>query len=395
MPPGGAWMEVVPHLHPSYGGISTIVPQLASQLAAQSFTLDIAAFCDPAESVSVPLHSSIALAHWPQRRFTRSWPGDALQRFRDRVRSADGLHIHGVWESATSVAASTARSLHKPYIISAHGMLQPWALRSKSFKKRLYSALVEKANLQKAACLHALTTAEAADYRSFGRRGPIAVIPNGVELPQSIDATLFLEQFPMLRGRRIVLFLGRIHFKKGLDILIRAWAAIEKNFPDTILVLAGPDSENSRAAVEKLAEECGISARIHFTGMLAAGMKWSALANSYGFVLPSYSEGLSVAALEAMGVGLPVILTRHCHMPEVRRLDAGWEIEATTPALTLALEEMLANSSAANAAIGGRARRLVCDRYSWPVVAAQMADLYRWVQGGPSPHSFDVWEGRP
>jgi glycosyltransferase involved in cell wall biosynthesis len=274
-------------------------------------------------------------------------------------------------------------------------MLQPWALRSKSFKKRLYSALVEKANLQKAACLHALTTAEAADYRSFGRRGPIAVIPNGVELPQSIDATLFLEQFPMLRGRRIVLFLGRIHFKKGLDILIRAWAAIEKNFPDTILVLAGPDSENSRAAVEKLAEECGISARIHFTGMLAAGMKWSALANSYGFVLPSYSEGLSVAALEAMGVGLPVILTRHCHMPEVRRLDAGWEIEATTPALTLALEEMLANSSAANAAIGGRARRLVCDRYSWPVVAAQMADLYRWVQGGPSPHSFDVWEGRP
>jgi glycosyltransferase involved in cell wall biosynthesis len=391
--PAGRWIEVVPHLDPKYGGLSAVVPQLGSKLATQEhLSINLAGFCSPDELDTLKHYPAISLTHWPLSRTAWFRRSDLDERFRELVSKADGVHIHGLWEGCTAVAGRAARSLDKPYIISAHGMLDPWALANKGLKKRIYSALVERANIESAACLHALTKAEAEDYRRYGSRRPIAVVPNGVDLPRSVDARLFLEEFPELEGKRMVLFLGRIHFKKGLDILAQAWGNLAKRFPDAVLVLAGPDSENSRAAVEELITIYGISDRVFFTGMLAEKVKWSALATAHCFVLPSYSEGLSVATLEAMGMGLPVIITEQCHLPEVSQFEAGWEIRADVTSLYSALEEMLENSPATNSEIGERGRRIVQKRYSWPVVARQMAELYRWVQGGPVPHSVELLE---
>lgn len=390
-PKAGHWMNVVTHLDPRYGGLSSVVPQLGSAIAVSGlFSVDLAAFCDPDEIYSTSNHPKLALTHWPTSRAIWLHDRELRVRFREEVKRADGIHIHGLWEQSTAIACHTARALRTPYILSAHGMLQSWALANKKLKKRIYSALFERANVNGAACLHALTHAEAQDYRRFGASHPIAVIPNGVHIPRSISPDLFYMQFPALKGKKIILFLGRIHFKKGLDLLVKSWAMLAKKWPEAHLVLAGPDFENTRSTIEQLIAEHRISDQVLFTGMLSGEIKWSALAASQCFVLPSYSEGLSVSILEALGIGLPVIITDQCNVPDVKLINAGWCIQPDVDQLSCSISEFLHNSPEANREIGDRGRNLILKRYNWSSVANQMSDLYRWVQGGPLPQTVDL-----
>ena len=389
----GPWLNVLTHLDPKFGGLSAVVPPLAAAVkAAGTFATEIDVFCAPDEEYPDKTElGATPLRSWPMNR--RRWITDRAlrERFQEMVAQASGLHIHGLWEQSTMSAASAARALGRPYIISAHGMLERWALANKGLKKKIYGRMFERAHIEGATCLHALTLAEAEDYRRFGSQRPIAIIPNGVEVPQSIDRHAFRQSFPVLQGRRYVLFLGRIHFKKGLDLLVDAWSQISARYPDAMLVIAGPDFEGTRQTVEGRIAGLGIANRIVFTGMLTGGMKWSALASATCFVLPSYSEGLSVSTLEAMGVGVPVIVTEQCNLPEVQNSGAGWQIQSKVAALSLALQECLEKSEVENLRIGERGRSLVRDRYSWTAVGAQMSDLYRWVlEGGPAPRSLMI-----
>ena len=386
------WVEVVSHLDPRYGGLSAAVPELAEHLAPHNFAVSIAAFCAPQEHFQPAGLSPAQLSYWPASRVpwlkssilptTRTSLGAS---FRTQLHDAQGVHIHGLWEQSTLTAASTARTLAIPYILSAHGMLEPWALAAKRRKKQIYAALIERNIVARAACLHALTLAEAQHFIRFGARAPIAVIPNGIALPAHTSPDEFLTRFPQLRNRRIVLFLARLHPKKGLDLLIDAWGKVSPAFPEAQLVIAGADFENTRAIMEAETVTRGVARTVTFTGLLAGSLKWSALAAAEGFVLPSRSEGLSVSVLEAMGMGLPVIVTEPCNMPEVLEHRAGWQIQPDAAQLTSALAKLLDNTLQRNAQIGARGAELVRSRFSWSTVAAQMAELYRWVEGGPEP----------
>jgi glycosyltransferase involved in cell wall biosynthesis len=385
----GRWVNVVSHLDARYGGLSAVVPRLASVIASETpFTIDLAAFCVPGEKYSASDYPELSISTWPTSRLAWLRRRQLTLDFYDQMKGADGIHIHGLWEQSTSAAVHAARALGKPYIVSAHGMLERWALRNKRIKKAIYAALAERENVNGAACLHALTNAEAEDYRRFGSKSPIAVIPNGVAIPQRVDPEVFFWKYPSLRHKKIVLFLGRIHFKKGLDILVESWATIAKKWPEAHLVLAGPDFEATQAKVEALIAERGLGERVLFTGMLRDEMKWSALAAAHCFILPSYSEGLSVSTLEAMGVGLPVIITEQCNLPDVSRFETGWIIKATADEITSALNECLRNSQLINRQIGDRGRQLIHDKYNWPSVARQMSEVYRWVQGGATSSSI-------
>jgi glycosyltransferase involved in cell wall biosynthesis len=387
----GRWLNVVSHLDPKYGGVSAVVPQLASAVAGVGgFAVGIDAFCSSGEEFSPSLHRDVTLRYWPNAK-TRWITDRALNSsFADAIRDADGVHIHGLWDQSTRIAAAVARRLNKPYIVSAHGMLERWALNNKKLKKQIYSALVERANIEGAACLHALTQAEAEDYRRYGSRRPIAVIPNGVRIPLQVGPKTFLEKYPELKGKRILLFLGRLHFKKGVDLLVKAYAQLRTRWPESTLVLAGPDSENSRASIEKLVSDLGIGSQVVFTGMLDSELKWSALAASEGFVLPSYSEGLSVSTLEAMGMGLPVIVTRQCNLPEVVACGGGWQIEPDVDELAGSIKELFENSKKANHEIGNNCLKLVRERYNWPFVGAMMGEVYRWLQSGVNPQNVEI-----
>jgi glycosyltransferase involved in cell wall biosynthesis len=388
---GGHWVNVVSHLDARFGGLSAVVPRLANVIASQTpFSIGLAAFCVPGERYSAEDYPELSITTWPASRLAWLRRRQLGVDFRNQLKNVDGIHIHGLWEQSTAAAVRVARALGKPYILSAHGMLESWALRNKRIKKTIYAALSERANVKGAACLHALTYAEALDYRRFGSRSPIAVIPNGVAIPDRLDPEPFLRSFPSPRGKRLVLFLGRIHFKKGLDILVEAWAEVAKRWHDAHLVLAGPDFEGTRARIEAMIAERGLQESVLFTGMLRDELKWSALAASECFVLPSYSEGLSVSTLEAMGAGLPVIITEQCNLPEVKRFDAGWIIQSNAGQLSVVLKECLQNPHEINRQIGLRGRALIQERYNWPSVARQMSEVYRWVQGGPAPDTVEI-----
>ncbi len=384
------WLHVVTHLDPRYGGLSSAVPALGQALSeCTNCRAEIAAFCLEGEHFEPCGIGPALLSYWPQGRGSWLHNQRLKSSFEQKIASVDGVHIHGLWEQSTLEACRAASAAGKPYVLSAHGMLERWALRNKRWKKLLYAALVERSNVRRAACRLALTEAEARDYERFGCAGPVAVIPNGVSLPGLRDPEPFFAEFPELRGQRLILFLGRLHAKKGVDLLLRAWTEIAPRHRDAHLVVAGPDSEGTRAQLESIVAQHRIEGQVTFTGMLRDQMKWSALAAAEAFTLPSHSEGLSMSALEAMGMGLAVVVTRQCNLPEVKQHGAGWTIEPERRQLVAALHELLKNRPAENREIGLAGSRLVEQRYNWAAVARQTAEVYRWVLGGPVPRHVE------
>ncbi len=386
------WLHVVTHLDPKYGGLSAAVPEINAAVAQTGeFRTCLAGFCDTNESQRLLTSAGFRVEQFDiPRRFRPRSNRDPVFSFRDLVTSCAGVHIHGLWTQSTALAARFARAAGKPYVISAHGMLERWALRNKRLKKTIYLAVTERANLAGASCLHALTEGEAEDYRRLGLRNRIAVIPNGVTVPENASPQGFLQAFPRLSSKRLVLFLGRIHFKKGLDILVQSWSQLAAKFPDVHLVLAGPDFENTRGQIETQIARAHLEARVSFTGMLANDLKWSALAASELFVLPSYSEGLSVSVLEAMGVAQPVLITKNCNLPEVSEHRCGWVIKPEAGQLEAALEHALRLPPDQLATFGSRGRQLVEERYNWVAIGRQMSSVYRWITGGPFPTNVPI-----
>jgi glycosyltransferase involved in cell wall biosynthesis len=381
---------VVSHLNPIYGGIAASMRSFCEATEQQGISSPLVGFCAPSELEQAQPPSFPSPMCLPAGRIR--WMVDTRLRreLMNLIRSNEGVHIHGIWESHCAVASSMAQSNRTPYIISAHGMLERWALQHKRFKKALYATMVEVNNLRRATCLRALTADEAHDYRRIGLSTPLAIVPGAVELPKCVDRELFPNAFPDLINKRIVIFLGRLHPKKGLDLLIRAWANTGNSVRDAHLVIAGPDTDGMRMTLERLTSDLGVASSVTFAGMMNASMKWSALANSSLFVLPSFSEGFSVAVLEAMGAGLPVVVTDACHFPEIAQKDCGWVIEPSQKALEDALSEYFQCRMWEGEAMGNRGRKLVESKFTWNVVGDQMARVYEWANGGRRPDNLET-----
>jgi glycosyltransferase involved in cell wall biosynthesis len=386
-----SWLQVMSHLSPQFGGIATSVPRLARATEAASLhRCPIAGFCDSAElNDLVEDHRAGITIYTPSR--ARWMVNAGLRRsLKQTIQASTGVHIHGVWETHCMMAASLARESKRPYVISVHGMLEDWAIRFKRIKKALYAALVEIRRMQRAACLRALSLDEVDDYRRLGLTNPIAIIPNGTDIYPGATPGPFRDMHPELNGKRIVLFLGRLHQKKGLPLLLQAWESISRKADDVHLVIAGPDPEGMWPALEKLIEDRQLQASVTYVGMLAGEQKWSALAAASLFVLPSYSEGFSIAVLEALAMGVPVVVTTQCHIPEVAIQDCGWVIQPAVGPLEQAMDDFLSFSQEEAELIGKRGRDLVRTRFHTSVVGNQMAQLYDWLQGGDKPSSVEI-----
>jgi glycosyltransferase involved in cell wall biosynthesis len=377
-------LHIVRGLDPRSGGTSVSVPALVQAIGATGrYQQTIVYFADPgAYEVTAPEVEVLRFA-WDPAGLRFGKLGRSLAH---AISHCELVHVHGLWEAHCAAAISISRKLGRPYLVSAHGMLERWALRNKRWKKSLYSALVERRNLRGAACLRALTMSEIADYRRYGLHAPAALIPNGISLPPDVDAEPFYRKFPELAGKRLVLFLSRIHYKKGVDILCRAWAAAAREFPGAHLVLAGPDYEGTLAHVEALVRKLRLETRVTFTGMLNGPEKWAALAAAELFVLPSHSEGFSVAVLEALAMERPVVITPGCNFPEVAETGGGVEVNPLDRQVEAVLLDMLGRTPEDRAIMGARGLRLVRERFSWQAIGERMADVNDWVLGrGPMP----------
>lgn len=390
------WIQVLSHISPEFGGIAASVPELARATEETgAYACDSVAFCSNEEMSGAAPSLRNAVRIFSPSRLRNLLDLQMRRELYASIQSAKGIHIHGLWETHCTAGARLARAIRRPYIVSAHGMLDAWSVRQKRFKKAFYAALVETPILKRAACLRALTSTEADDYRRIGLPNPIVVVPNGVSVPPAVTAGLFFEQFPELAGKRIALFLGRLHAKKGVDILLEAWSSLGSSgsaLPgaNAHLVIAGPCDDVTRARLAAFSAQLRIQHSVTFTGMLAGPRKWAALAAAHSFVLPSYSEGFSVSILEALAMALPVIISEPCHMPEVSEHGAGWVIRPEAAAVRDALAAFFACSQTEAEAMGYRGRMLAQQHYAWPVVGRQMAEVYQWLEGGPKPKSVEV-----
>ena len=382
-------IHVTPSMSPSWGGPPIVVSELALELTGQGTHCEVVTthgyrvgqarrLLPAAPAPGVPVHNfdaGFGLA-------ARTWTGYSRELFRflrDRAAGFDLIHIHEIWHFPAYAAVCAARRHGVPYVFTIHGELSDWGLRQKAVKKRIYRFFVLDRMLREAGALHAITRAEKEQVRKLGFETPVLIAPNGIEQPgfEALPSPQKLVQrFPELEGKRVVLFLGRLHPKKGLDILARSFSRIAGRFDDAMLLVVGPDKFGTRKNMEAILGSKGLLDRTVFTGLLTGEDKLAALRCADVFVLPSHSDVLGIAVLEAMAARLPVIITTGCEFPEVSEQQAGLVVEADEASIAGAMSRLLADADLRRD-MGRQGHALVTERYTWPAAAAKMGELYR------------------
>jgi len=297
----------------------------------------------------------------------------------------DLVHLHGIWMHASVACRRWARLHQAPCVVSPHGMLDPWALGHSAWKKRLAGTLFERRNLDHAACLHALTSQEADSMRAYGLRNPIAVIPSGLDLPEEGSAAPPPWDAQLLQGSKVLLYLGRLHPKKGLLNLIEAWRRLAAGYPHHLrhwrLVIAGWSQQDHEQQLRRSCESAGVASSVLFAGPQYGSAKQSSYGRAEATVLPSLSEGLPLSVLESWAHRKPAIVTPHCNLPQGVAAGAALLAQAEPGSLLQALLELFEMSDADRAAAGARGRRLVEAGFAWSEIARQMLAVYTWLLG--------------
>jgi poly(glycerol-phosphate) alpha-glucosyltransferase len=306
----------------------------------------------------------------------------------------DILHTHGIWEYPSIAVTAWHRKYRRPYMISPHGMLDPWAVKNSAWKKRLAASLYERSHLASAACIRALCESEVQAIRKFGLKNPICIIPNGVDLLQRekrLESSGENSPFePFARRRKVLLYLGRIHPKKGLVNLLRAWKSAlhaHPGNPDSwVLAIVGWDQGGHEGELRRLRAGCGLENSVHFLGPQFGADKAACYQECDAFILPSVSEGLPVAILEAWSYGKPVLMTPECNLPEGFAAHAAHRIDPSIESIAKGLHQLFAMSDDERQSMGNRGLVLVKDRFTWPKIAGDLAMVYQWLLGGgPKP----------
>lgn len=309
----------------------------------------------------------------------REFSLDLYHYLKKHVNDYDVIHIHGIWHFG-SLAPFFWKS-RTPKVITIHGLLDRWAVNHHAWKKKLVSALYQKKLLAKADIIHINNLEEQEDVRHYLGYLPenLVIIPNGMKMSdyESLPKKgVFRAQFQIPADLKILLFMGRLNIKKGLDLLLPAFQEYYARNQDTMLIIAGPDDgyeEEARSFVEKHQ----LSDRVKFVGMLTGEIKKAALSDATVFVLPTYSEGFSIAVLEAMASKLPVVVSDRTGFGDFTRYyDAAALTQLEVADLTAHLTQMLGDESyrlekAANA------YRMVSELFDIRIVARKMLDTYR------------------
>jgi glycosyltransferase involved in cell wall biosynthesis len=301
----------------------------------------------------------------------------------------DIAHVHGLWTYPSFAGYRWHRRAKPPLIYTAHGMLAPWALRNSAWKKRLVRALWEDAAHRSAACFHVNSEAEHLTLRRHGLRIPICIIPNGIDLPASQSSevsSLVSGLASVARGRNLLLYLGRLHPKKNLLNLIRAWKEALNSHPSNLnswmLAIAGWDQGGHEAQLKKLTTDLRLLTSVIFLGPRFGADRDACYRACDAFVLPSLSEGLPMTVLEAWAYAKPVLMTPECNLPEGFVAGAALQIGTTSKEIAAGIKQLIEMSDDDRKAMGARSRALVAETFSWPRIGEQMRSVYEWVLGG-------------
>ena len=291
---------------------------------------------------------------------------------------SDILHNHGLWMMPNVYPGWAVRSSLCQLVVSPRGMLSRWALNHSAWKKRIFWALVQGPAVRRASCFHATADSEYEEIRSAGLlRQPVCVIPNGIDVPEM--------KLKAVTQSRILLFLGRIHPKKGVDLLLRAWAAVGPKFPEWELRIAGPDNNGYLPRMQAMAETLNLK-RVEFCGPLYGETKQAAYREAELFVLPTHSENFGITVAESLAVGTPAIVSKGAPWSGLEEHRAGWWIDIGIDPLVACMEEAMSLSRNELISKGQSGREWMIKDYSWPRIGQMMHLTYKWLlSGGETP----------
>lgn len=376
-------LHVIRDLSPATGGPVTAVLGMAKQQARMGHAVTIAStdygIEKPAEieGVKVQIYP-LTFALW-------RWSKGLSVALSDLVRVADMVHIHMLWEHPTYAAAAACRKMKKPYIIRPCGMLDRWSLSQRAWKKKVYLTLFLGTILDHAAAVHYTSEGERRQSSEFAGGCKSFVIPVG--LPSSAyedhpHAQAFWARFPALYGKRLVLFLGRLHYKKQPEVAIKAFADIAPRIPNGHLVMTGPGDAAYVSGLKQLVADLGLNKQVTFTGMLRGEAVREAYRAAELFVLPSLQENFGIAVAEAMAAGCPVVVSDRVDLsPEIAKAEAGLVCSPNVGETASAMNRLLEDEGL-RTRMGENGQRLALEKFAWEKVATALTQVYEDILSG-------------
>lgn len=385
-------LHVIPSLGPLRGGPSVAVPLLARAQVRAGLEVDIATTDDngPDAHLVVPLETpmddqgvTIRYFRRQTRFYTASWP---LTRWlASNVGRYDVVHIHALFSYAAAPAALLAARSRVPYVVRPLGTLTRWGMEQRRpMLKNLSFSLIERRILDAAAAVHYTSRQERDEASQLGVKASPAIVPLGLNLDDFQDPpprSDFFRAHPTLEGRPIVLFLSRVDPKKGLDLLLPAFAAVKDSCPNAALVIAGSGEDGFVEGLRRRADGLGLSGSVAWVGFLEGSEKLAAFSAADVYVLPSYSENFGVAPVEAMAAGVPVLVSDQVGVaPDVVETNSGVVVPCAVDPLAAALRNLLERGDL-RSQLAANASRAARERFSSEATAIKLQDLYAGILG--------------
>ena len=383
-------LHVISNLNSKAGGTFTAVRDIAIAQAKSGLYVSVCTtyrgvdeFLDLEKLRILFLNSGIALYTFKAvSPMLVSWK---LYKWLNGRRDFDCLHLHGLYRLPTSIAAYFAYKNKIPYLMTPHGSLVPFLYKQSRYGywglrlKRLYEYILEKHNLDRASAIHFTSHEEALDAGVLNIKAPFVVLPIGIDW-QSYES---LPQFGSFRqlakldsDTPLILFLGRVDFKKGIDLLVHSFAQVLKKIPRARLAIVGPDSSGYLQKVHMWCKELNIYREVIFINHLEPAKVKEAYVDANVFILPSYNENFGITVIEAMACKCPVIISDQVNIwREIQNGSAGIVIQLNVDRLTKAVMKILNHPEEAKS-MGASGRILARDQYDWNSIVARFAELY-------------------
>lgn len=373
--------QVIHALAPESGGPSVTVPALCENLGALGNRVELFATNHGGKPRLSPKHFALRLHKTIPG---GGWLGVSLEMHRALVRAAseaDIIHSHGLWLWTNFDAYFPTRRGGAKIVLSPRGMLEPYALERRGRIKRALWHAGQGAAVRAADCIHVTSDTELSSVRAMGLRNPIAVIPNGVAIPDVRPRNA--------RAQKRLLFLGRIDHKKGVDLLLQAWASVSEEFPEWLLSIVGPDHAGFRSKMELMKTTLRLN-RVEFLPAAYGVDRDRLLADSDLFVLPTRSESFGMTVAEALAAGVPALCTSGAPWSRLASERCGWSVEVGPEPIAAGLRTALAMPESELRAMGARGRDWMQAEFSWQAQAQAMTAVYRWLRGqAPQPPTVE------
>lgn len=373
-------VHVVSHISRRAAGVGEVVRELAKAQAGLGLDVSIVTLRDSWFAQDVPNDPFVrVLGARPLGPFRVGYSASLEAMIRGECEQGSIIHSHGVWMYPQLAARRAAERTGTPLVVSPHGMLEGWALENGSSLKGIAWACWEGAAFHRAAMVHVTSAAEAESVKKVTANKNIVVIPPGIHAPALVteeERRSLLNRIGALGGRRVLLFLSRLHRVKGLDLLIGAWGKLAMEFRDWKLVIAGPESDGSGGKAQTEIRNAGLSESVVFTGEASRLDCRVLLDLADVFVLPTRSENFGMVVAESLAAGRPVLTTTETPWGEIESIGCGWIVSPELEDVTEGLKCAMSLPTAQLRAMGETGRRWVTERFTWRSTAERMVESY-------------------